>query len=261
MCAGSCQCHLKSASKYVLKCVGIFELHMGKIKIVAHRGGKTPFHENSLEAFRYSIEHGADAVEMDMRYDHYKQRFYLEHDFIHLPKDRENTISKIIPFLPEHTNLVIELKTLSWLRKRYALEFLEVVKEYKLTHRAIMISYNPFVLLQLRRFKKDLQIGFICPSHFRAWLFRKWIYLMKPQILFMHRRIWNDQMINFARSKKCQIYGYTANKEEEWLKAKELELDGLVTDYPEEAKKVLFPENEALQAKNSHTQEKVAGRG
>lgn len=214
---------------------------MDQIQIVAHRGGKSPYHENSLETFQYSIEHGADAVEMDLRYDHRKQRFYLEHDFIHTPKDRENTFSKVIPYLPESAHLVIELKTLSWLRKKYALEFLEVVKQYKLTHHATMISYNPFVLLQLRRFRKDLQIGFICPSHFRAWLFRKWIYLIKPQILFMHRRIWNDEMINFARDKKCKIYGYTANKEEEWLKVKELGFDGVVTDLPEEARKVLYP--------------------
>ncbi len=213
---------------------------MNPFTIVAHRGGKGPYKENTLQAFQHAIDYGADAVEMDMRFDHYKQRFYLEHDFLHWPSDRKNTIEKVIPYLVGKTFFVIELKTLSWVRKKYALKFLEAVKKYDLMPRSLMISYNPFILLQLRKFSSGIQLGFICPSFFRWNLFKKWILgVVRPQYVLLHQRMLKKSVIHFARQRGLKILSYTMNNDEEWLMARKLEVDGIITDFPQEARRVL----------------------
>ena len=37
------------------------------MKIIAHRGGPAPYLENSIRAIQYSLEHGADGIEIDLR--------------------------------------------------------------------------------------------------------------------------------------------------------------------------------------------------
>ena len=211
--------------------------------IVAHRGGKSEFSENTLEAFQYGLDHGANAVEMDVRFDHFKERFYLEHDFIHSSKDRENVIDKIVPFLPRETMFFIELKTISWLRKKYALHFLEIFKQYALDKNSLVISFNPFVLWHLRQLQPDIRIGFICGNRFWGGMFQQWLYkILKPQFLLLHRRMLKKPLLNFAQKNAMQVIAFSMNKPEHWLKAKKLNLTGIVTDFPEEAAKVIYGE-------------------
>lgn len=208
--------------------------------IIAHRGGDGPYKENGLEAFQYGIKHGADFVEMDMRFDHWRQRFYLEHSIWHLRKGRHNIIEKIIPFLPSDTHFVIDLKTLALLRKKVAVHILDLVKAYNLQDRAIFVSFYPFILRILRKLDKNIQLGFLCSSPYRFWFFKYFIcWWIKPQTIFYNHKIINANLIKFARDRKLKIISYTLNSKEGWLKAKELGLDGIVTDFPREARKEL----------------------
>lgn len=209
---------------------------MSSFFIIAHRGGKGPCTENTLEAFQYGLEHGANAVEMDVRFDRSSKHFYLEHDFIHSPKKRKNTIDKIIPFLPAETSFFIELKTLTLFGK-FSRHFLDVIRKYDLLSRAVVISFNPFVLYQLRKLKPDIQIGFLCASETWGWLFRKWVCkLLRPQFLLLNRKMLNKKMVRFGNEMKLKIISFTSNNEEAWLKAKALALNGVITDYPQEVR-------------------------
>lgn len=213
---------------------------MKPLKIVAHRGGDGPYTENTLESFKHGIKQGADSIEIDLRFDHLRQRFYLVHSIFHLRKGRQNIIEKIIPFLPANTHFIIDLKTLAWLRKKVAVHILELVEEYKLMNRAVFVSFYPFILRILRKLDKNIQIGFLCSSPYRFWLFKHFLcWWLKPQVVFYNHKILNAETIKFARDNNLQIYTYTVNNKEGWLKAKELGLDGLITDYPLEAKEVL----------------------
>lgn len=213
--------------------------------IVAHRGGKSPYKENTLEALQHGLKHCGNAVEMDVRFDHLRKRFYLEHDFLHSPMDNMNVIDKIIPYLPGHATLFIELKTLYSLRKKYALHFLKVVEQMELAHRAIIMSFNPFVLIHLKGLASHLQIGFLLSNRFWGWMFRAWVYkVLKPQYLMLnkhifHKKIFLDKMLTFARIHKLKVLIFTANELEYWQKVKEYQLDGVITDYPREACSVI----------------------
>lgn len=196
--------------------------------------------DNTLDAFKHGLKQGADSIEMDMRFDHLRQRFYLEHNIFRLRRGRQNIIEKIIPFLPDDTHFVIDLKTLAWLGKKVAVHILDLVEEYKLRDRAIFVSFYPFILRILRKLDKDLQIGYLCSSPIRYWLFKNFLfYWIKPQVVFINSKIIDEKKIKLARDRKLKVFTYTINNRAGWLNAKALGVDGLVTDYPLEAKEEL----------------------
>ena len=219
---------------------------MNSLFIVAHRGGKGPHEENTLEALKYGLLHCGNAVEMDVRFDHLKKRFYLEHDFFHSPVKNRNVIDKIVPYLPQEATLFVELKTMYWLRKRYALHFLKVVEQFALDERAIIMSFNPFVLIHLRARAPYLQIGFLIGNSFFARMFMHWIYvLLKPQYLMIHKRFFRKKkpllpkLLAYAKGRKLKVLMFTANSPEDWYNALEYRLSGVITDYPMEACSIL----------------------
>lgn len=214
---------------------------MKKFFIVAHRGGKGPYEENTLNAMKNGLKSGAGAVEMDVRYDHFRNRFYLEHDFFHHPLQRSNLIEKVIPFLPQKTTFFIELKTLYWLRKGYALYFSKIIKKYALSKKAVVMSFNPFVLMHLRKRAKYLQIGMLLGNRFWSFLFRKFIYFfLEPQFIMLHKRFLRKKkllkkMLKFAKRCRLKVLVFTVNKPYYWQQIRELNLDGVITDYPQKA--------------------------
>jgi len=218
---------------------------MNPLFIVAHRGGKGPYEENTLEALKYGLRQNSNAVELDVRFDHRHHRFYLEHDFLHLPRKKHNTIDKIFPFLPKDATLFVELKTNYWLRTKYALHFLNIIEEFALDERAIVMSFNPFILAQLRPRAKYLQLGFLVRNRVWGFLFRRWVYwMMKPQFLMLHRGFFKhkvslERMLKFARAHQMKVLTFTANSPEDWYNALEYKFDGVITDYPREACEVL----------------------
>lgn len=214
---------------------------MNPFFIVAHRGGKGPYEENTLEALKYGLEQCGNAVEMDVRFDHLLRRFYLEHDFLHLPRKNGNTIDKIFPFLPKDATLFVELKTLYWLRRKYTLRFLKIIEQFALDKRAIIMSFNPFVLSQLRARAPEVHLGFLVRNRVWGFIFRHWVYwLVKPQYLMLNRRFFKqkvflERLLKFARTHQLKVLTFTANSPEDWYNALEYKFDGVITDYPKEA--------------------------
>ncbi len=203
---------------------------------MAHRGGKSSYKENTLGAFQFGLKHGAHALEMDVRFDHLRHRFYLEHDFFHFPWDNFNIVDKVFPHLPENIPLFIELKSLSWLTKNYAREFLKVIKRFNLEKRATIISFNPFVLRFLQKLEPSVQIGFSIRSDFWENQFYRWVYhVLKPKFLVLRHKMINKKIIDFAKKREIRTYIFTANTPEDWQKAKDFEIEGVITDYPSEA--------------------------
>lgn len=221
------------------------EILMSPLYIVAHRGGKGPHEENTLEALKYGLSQCGNAVEMDVRFDYWRKRFYLEHDFIHSPRKNRNVIDKVVPFLPVDATLFVELKTLNWLRRKYALNFLKIIEEFALDKRAIIMSFNPFVLVQLKARAPYLHTGFLISNRMWGYALKHWIYwLLKPQYIMLHRHFFKKKaflkkILSFAKEHNIKVLTFTANSPEDWYNAIQHHFDGVITDYPKEACEIL----------------------
>ena len=204
---------------------------MEKFRIVAHRGGHGPYNENTFEAFKHAIDKGCGSVEMDLRFDHMNKRFYLEHDFLHSPKHKHNLVGKIVPNLPADIEYFVELKTVAWLTKTYARNFLKEFRQYFKPEKTIVMSFNPFVLMQIRKLEPGIQRGYLMGTFYWAFLFKTFFRRMiEPKILLLHKRLFNTDNVNFARSKGMKVMAFVLNDKDNWQKAVDYGIDGIITD-------------------------------
>jgi len=201
--------------------------------IVSHRGGKGPYLENTLNAFRHSIREGADAVEMDVRYDYLRRRFYLAHDFIHRPKWRQNLLEKTVATMPKDVLHIIELKTVSVFTNIFAKQFCRFYDEHLQGRKVVVISFNPFILIRMKLLAPHISRGFISGSRFWNTVFVKLLHIyIVPSLHVIHRRLLSEKLVDFSRSKGMEIYTYLINTVNTWQKAIQHEVDGIITDDP-----------------------------
>ena len=92
---------------------------------------------------------------------------------------------------------------------------------------------------------------------FWARLFRTWVYwLLKPQYLILNCKFFKDKaalkkMLTFAHKHGIKVLTYTANTPEDWYNALEYKFDGVITDFPQEACRILTNHTGVAQGKHS----------
>lgn len=202
--------------------------------IITHRGGKGPFSENTPEAYRRAVEIGAEAVEMDIRLNYVTGHFFLAHDFIHHPKRQWNFLEKALDEVPDNVRLVIEFKTVSFLTNIFVKKFLRFYEKH-LEGRDVMVqSFNPFVLIRLKRLLPDVPRGFICGSLFFLFVHNWFLWrFVDAQYYVFNRRFLSRRSVVWARERGMMIYVYVINTVKAFNKAMTYDVDGIITDYPE----------------------------
>lgn len=202
--------------------------------IVTHRGGKGPFPENTPEAYRRAVAQGAEAVEMDIRLNYITGRFFLAHDFIHHPKRQWNFLEKALAEVPYDVRLVIEFKTVSFLTNFFVKKFQRFYEEHLVGRDLMVQSFNPIVLIRLKRVLPDVPRGFICGSVFflyvHNWLL--WRFVDAKYYVF-NQRFLNRRTVVWARERGMILYTYVINTVKAWNKVMKYDVDGIITDYPE----------------------------
>ena len=214
---------------------------MKKPIVVAHRGGyEGPYKENTLENFLDAIKNGADAIEIDLRFDHLKNRFYLEHDFIHAPYGEHKVLQNVITKIPKGTIIFVELKTVAWITKDFARKFLKAYEQYFDPEHTVVISLNQFVLAHVRKLNPKIRIGYLCGNPMWNFLFQNWfVNKIKAEFYMLHKRIFHDRNIAFGRKHGMKIVPYTLNSDKRFKMAMSKGSDAIVTDYPSKLIKFL----------------------
>ncbi len=205
---------------------------MHKINIVAHRGGRGPFMENSLPAFLRAVSMGIKSVEMDIRLDYMNHRFFLEHDFFHHPKYRKNLLSNVIPFLHKNIFCVIEIKTL-FPFNRLINEFISTYNELFKTRPNYVQSFNFFAMYKLKLKAPYINRGVLCTSSIKHFFFKYFFHkLIKPKYYVIHKRHLKRKNIEWAKKNNYKVYVYVLNSPKYWKLATLYQVDGIITDYP-----------------------------
>ena len=203
------------------------------MEIIAHRGGEGPYANNTPESFIYSIEQGANSIEMDIRYSYLTRNFFLAHDFIHHPKRRQNLLVKAVESMPKDVELVIEFKTVSFMTNVFVKNFVRFYNKHLSDRNVLVISFNPFVLMRLRLFSPNIPRGIICGSQFWKSVHN---YLLRPfvqaQYYILNKRYLNDRNAVFAHNNEMKLFTYVINSTDDWKKALKYEVDGIISDYP-----------------------------
>ncbi len=236
-------------------------------KNFAHRGFSGRYPENTMLAFRKAVEAGADGIELDVHlskdgcpviiHDETVERTCgaagrvgqltleelrsLDASYLWRGRVGENPIPTLREYcqmaadLPLITN--IELKTNICEYPGIEEKVLGLIREFHLEDRVIISSFNHYSVLRMRGLAPELKYGLLSES----WLVRAGKYVSDLGIPCYHPIYGNLTPAHVRELKQygLEINTFTVNTEDEVRRLADLQVDAVIGNYPDMAKRVL----------------------
>lgn len=240
---------------------------MNKTLIWAHRGASGYAPENTLEAFQKAIDMEADGIELDVQmtkdgrlvvihdetinrvsngkglvkdftYEELIQ-FNVNKKFPELGKVKIPTLEEVYLLLKD-TKLYInvELKNGIIFYENLEEKVLELTSKMELCDRVIYSSFNHYSVLKLKELDPLVKTGFLYEDGYLDMP----EYAKKHHVEALHPALYNLQYPNFikdCKSRGIDIRVWTVNKVEDMKKLFKHEIQGIITNYPDIARKVV----------------------
>jgi glycerophosphoryl diester phosphodiesterase len=250
------------------------DLYQSRVVNFAHRGASHDAPENTLAAFHLAREMGADGVELDVQASKDGEAVII-HDFAvdrttdgqGLVKDktlaelkeldagswfedvptklafagqRIPTLQEVIVEVGHQLLLAIELKVKVFGNPALAAEVVRLIEDHNLSHRAVVSSFSPLALRQVKRLNPRITTGpiyyFDLPAHLiRALLLR----LANPDALHPEKRLVTQEYMGWAKDKGYRVGAWTVDEPAEMKRLIALGVDGIITNRPDVLRKVL----------------------
>ena len=221
--------------------------------LIAHRGFKRSFSENSISSFLDAQAHGFQWIEIDVISTKDKEvicshNFDLEKETVGRGYITESSYDTLKPVIAEHNihnegeNILpklvdvfkkldsnikvnIEVKSSNAWDFRTARALSKILK-YLPNKRIIVSSFNPFVIFYFKLFHRHIITGFLYQN--LAYLsFVNWIH---PSYIHPRADLLNDELIRYAKEKNLGVNVWTVNNKHaiDWCRDKKV--DGIITD-------------------------------
>jgi glycerophosphoryl diester phosphodiesterase len=239
--------------------------------VIAHRGASTERPENSLAAFRRARELGADGVELDaMRCASGEVVVFHDEDLERLggrPEEvrraplallrevdlgggeRIPTLDEVLGDLAGDQLVNVELKSperkgLGWLRvlgdDGLAAEVARLVARHALGARALVSSFDPILLARFRAASPHTPTGLLFHGELSRPLREAWAApLIQPAALHPEAKLLDARSIARWRRGGRAVNVWTVDHPHEIALARALGADGIITNRPEVARRVL----------------------
>ena len=214
---------------------------------IGHRGAKGYFAENTLASFQKAIELGADGIELDVHLssdgkvvvihdsavDRTTSQKGLVKDFT--SKELEQlgipTLVSVFDLLNQNCFINVELKTYETADK--VAELIEhYITEKRWNYEHFIISSFDWNALQQIHFLNDrIRIGVLTNTDLDlALAFAKFI---KAYSIHPYYHLLTAENVAKMQSKNFKVYPWTINEAEDITFVKSLNVDGIITDFPD----------------------------
>lgn len=237
--------------------------------IYAHRGASAHAPENTLAAFRLALEHGADGVELDAKLSADGQVVVIHDQAVDRTTGargtvREMTLAQLkaldagssfssefagepIPTLEEvfvavgqKTLINVEITNYSSVTDALPDRIADLVIQYKLQERVLFSSFHPLNLLRIRRRLPDAPAAILTQPGSDGRLLRGWFgRLFAREFIHPYFTDVNAETMAVERRAGRRVNAWTINDPEEMLRLFNLRIDGIITDDPRLARRVL----------------------
>jgi glycerophosphoryl diester phosphodiesterase len=245
--------------------------------IFAHRGSSAYAPENTLVAFKLAVAQHADGIELDAKLTADGQVVVMHDDTVDRTTNgtgqvnlltlaelqRLNAGSKFppkfssekIPSLEEVFEtfgrkifINVELKNYSSPTDELPEKVAALIKKYKLEESVLLSSFNLIALIRARKSLSKIPLGFMTISGLADITMRTRLVRFGP-LLALHPNYEDvsPYLIQAAHQAKCRIHPYTVNQPEMIRKLINAGVDGIFTDDPLLAKKILTENNPKYQ--------------
>jgi len=235
--------------------------------IIGHRGFRGKFPENTLLGFQKLVETGCKHVEFDININS-SLELYVTHDpWLEIENDNislfEKPLSEILTFtaksqfsnssakIPSLDDvfhffsktdlfLFIEIKSEhDWIgkyqveRTLYAEIFLQKLAQYSFKGGFMVQSFDPHLLNELHKINSTISYGLLIEE---AEMLQNGLNILnfKPDYVNPHYSFITESLINSYKKQKIKTATWTVNEEVEFNRLKKFELDGIITDFPDD---------------------------
>jgi glycerophosphoryl diester phosphodiesterase len=239
------------------------------MEIIAHRGASGHAPENTLVAFLLAWQQGADGIELDVHLSH-NQRVMVHHD-----RDTRRTTGREWLIAATHSSVLRELDGGMWRGAQFAgesMRFLEEVLAIVPPDKTVLVEIKcgheivPALQAALGHVDSGLRLSLISmeldtlaacqealPQFPRHWVirYREDVHPWDPGVLIRcaqshgfagldlnYRGITAD-LAAAIRGADLKLYAWTVNDPDEARRLRDLGVDGLITDYPDEIRQAL----------------------
>lgn len=220
---------------------------------IAHRGAKGYAPENTLFAFQKAIDLGCDAIELDVHLSLDGEIIVMHDEKINRTTNGTGFVNQLsinalniflienehkIPTLKEVFDLVdkkciinIELKSFDTTEKVVALiEDYVVHKNWQYAD-FLVSSFDWNALQNLHFLNEQIPIGVLSENNIDlAFAFAKFI---KAEVLLPYFHLLNRENVIKMQGKGIKVIAWTVNKEEDIYSIKKLNVNGIISDFPE----------------------------
>lgn len=237
--------------------------------IFAHRGAKNYAPENTLASFEMAVEQGADAVELDAKLSADNKVMVIHDQTVDRTTDGKGKVNQLtlqelktldagsffdsrfagerIPTLDEVFESVgkkifinVELTNYASRNDELVPLVVDLVKRHGLQRSVLFSSFFPVNLHHAQTLLPEVPVGLLAWDGVLGTLNRSSLYLrLSPKIVHPYLKDVNPRLMDRERRRGRRVHVWTVNEESDLIKMKELGVDGVFTDDPVTALRVL----------------------
>jgi glycerophosphoryl diester phosphodiesterase len=235
--------------------------------VIAHRGASAYAPENTIAAFELAIQMGADAIELDTKLTEDGIPIVIHDQSLERTTNGSGSVSaktvadiklldagskynarfagEKIPILEEVFSAVGKKILINVELTNYASPFdrlpeivVDLVREAGLSERVILSSFNPVALIKAKKASDKIRRAALAGSgpkivHGIIEVFTDY-FALHPEVSLV-----NQGMVNRHHDAGHKVNVWTVNEESMMMKLLSMGVDGLFTDTPDTAKKVI----------------------
>jgi glycerophosphoryl diester phosphodiesterase len=205
--------------------------------ILGHRGSPARFHENTLESFEEALRGGADGFETDLRLLSDRTAVLYHDDEL----DEADFESYAYTDFVERKIVVQQLRDLERFAGRAAM-CLEVkrskwedalIEHVSRWPNIVVTSFDHSLAAELHRRGVTIPLGItyhgyiVDVASYAERLGVTWVY---PGFRYV-----DEEMVESLHERGIKVVPWTANREQQWERLREIGCDGVITDFPAEA--------------------------
>ena len=237
--------------------------------IFAHRGSSAYAPENTLAAFKLAVKQHADGIELDVKLSSDNQVVVIHDDTVNrtsngtgwikslsLPElkrldvgskfspayksERIPTLAEVFEIVGQKILINVELKNYTSPADDLPDRVIAIVKEYGLETSVILSSFNMIALIRARSILPKIPLGLLTVSGLAELTLRSKLVRLGP-LFALHPNYLDvtPKLIHAAHRANSQIHTYTVNQVDDIRQIFAAGVDGIFTDDPLLAQKVL----------------------
>lgn len=232
-----------------------------KCRNYAHRGFSGRYPENTMLAFEKALEAGCEGIELDVHLTKDGEVVIIHDEEINRTSNQQGLVKDMtykelekvdfsykyqgkvpfqkIPTLREYFELVkdkdiitnIELKTGVFEYPGIEKKVNDLIKEFHLEEKVAISSFNHYSVMRMKELDPSLYCGFLTES----WIIDAGAYVKSCKVEALHPffGMLNEEITKELKENGCEINTWTVNTKEDIEKMIEIEVNGIISNYPD----------------------------